>query len=99
MNGYTYPEQPVKPATKEQLRKLCDLLLEWGYKEGAIALDNAIDVIQAEADWKKFTDEVLASEKDYTDLLATQAYAANQMSVIESDPPMDDHWYHDNPNY
>lgn len=42
--GWT-PTVKVKPASKEQLIALRDLLLEEGHKNAAAALDNAIDLI------------------------------------------------------
>lgn len=70
--GYTQTEC-TKPATKPQLVALRDLLLEYGDKNAAAAVDNVIDILgqvvkvgeitqceidEIERDWKQQVDEL-----------------------------------------
>ena len=48
MNGWT-PTERVKPATKEQLIALRDLLLSHNDKHAAAAVDNVIDILSRAA--------------------------------------------------
>lgn len=61
--GWTPTVEAVKPATKEQMIAARDLLLEMGMKESAAALDNAIDVIQREADEMRTKDAIREQEE------------------------------------
>ncbi len=49
VTGYT-PTYRVKPANKEQLIALRDVLLEWKDENAAMAVDNVIDILSRAAD-------------------------------------------------
>lgn len=61
--GYTPAYRP-RPATKEQLVALRDLLLSHGDKHAAAAVDNVIDILTVAASDPRTPAEIDADERD-----------------------------------